>query len=255
MTPSGRAEPEAPQAPSLEDGLEPFEQFGGKHLSLRALIPPLKQGARDRNPYIDRVEGLSERVVGAEAALELKGRWHTRFPSSQPLYLELGSGYGHFLAELALLHPDRNYLGVELKFKRLFKAQEKVLSVPNVQYLRFNALLLEHLFLPGEIAGVYINFPDPWPKKDQIKKRMVSPTLVHALERLLGPGAKVWLKSDWEPNRAWFSECFVGSAFEQTDYIEALSAWNRSEHNIETSYEQRFRREGLPCFFFEYTRR
>lgn len=220
----------------------------------QALLPPLKQGARERNPYIEIVEGLSERIVSAEQALTLKGRWQSRFPQDAPLYLELGSGYGHFLAELAPRHPERNYLGIELKFKRLFKAQEKVQGLHNVQYLRFNVLLLEHIFVPGEIAGVYINFPDPWPKKDQIKKRMVSPSLVQALEHLLAPGAKVFLKSDWEPNRTWFVDCFAGSGFSQTDYIPALSDWNRSEHNVETSYERRFRREGLPCFFFEYTR-
>jgi tRNA (guanine-N7-)-methyltransferase len=212
---------------------------------------------RQTNPYIDLVESLPEFLLDMPAGLAQRGQWQARFLRPQPLYVELGAGYGHFLAQLAPRHLDRNFVGIELKFKRLFKAASKIKAqgLSNVQYLRFDVLALEQAFAPGELSGVYINFPDPWPKSTHVSKRMVSPLLVAQLERLLPVGATVELKSDWEPNRAWFQEAFVGSRFEQTDYIANLSDWDRAHENVQTTYEARFRRSGLPCFFFEYTLR
>lgn len=250
----------------LEDATEDAEDEGLESdasdvpvspLDPRALRMPTSQKRRELNPYIDRVTTLPELIVPMSDALARRGRWQSTFQKAAPLYVELGSGYGHFLAELAPCYPDRNFVGIELKFKRLYKSAEKILKqdLHNVQYLRFNVLMLEHTFAPGEVSGAYINFPDPWPKNGQIQKRMVSPLLVAQLERILPPGGVVQLKSDWEPNREWFRESFEGSRFEMTDYITDLGEWNRAEKNIQTSYERRFRRQGLPCFFYEFTLR
>jgi tRNA (guanine-N7-)-methyltransferase len=210
---------------------------------------------RALNPYIDQLEALPDLIIPFVEAYGHRGRWQSRFPRPQPLYLELGSGTGHFLSELAARHPDRNFLGLELKYKRLYKAAEKVRrrGLTNLQYLRFDALYLDQAFAPGELAGVYINFPDPWPKDRQIDKRMVAPPLVAQLERILPPGGRVELKSDWEPYRALFPEAFAGSRFVQTDHVADLGAWHRAEANVPTSYERRFRHQGFPCFFYEFT--
>lgn len=215
---------------------------------------------RAQNPYIDMVETLPDLIISMERGVKLRGQWHGLYQGAsageaqRPLYVELGSGYGHFLAELAPHYPERDFLGIELKFKRLYKAAQRLQEggVTNARYLRFDVLQLEHAFTPGEVQGIYINFPDPWPKSSHVSKRMVSPRLVKALETLLPVGGTVQLKSDWEPNREWFQESFAGSRFELTDYIPSLADWDRSEQNVVTSYERRFRRDGLPCFFFEY---
>lgn len=232
-------------------------------------LPPTPR-KRELNPYIDRVETLPGLIISMEQGVRLKGQWQARFQADRaqegqapeaipprPLYLELGAGYGHFLAELAPHFPERDFVGIELKFKRLFKAAEKLQAngVTNVKYLRFDVLQLEHAFAPGEVQGVYVNFPDPWPKTGQVNKRMVSPRLVSMLEHMLPIGGTVQLKSDWEPNREWFQESFAGSRFELIDYIPSLADWDRSEKNVVTSYERRFRRNGLPCFFFEFVLR
>lgn len=256
--------PSAQVEPEVTPHLPPDEQDQASQAPspLRGFIDPRRMQTpaahlRETNPYIDLVERLPEFLLDMPGGLEQRGKWQARFVRPQPLYVELGAGYGHFLAQLAPLHLDRNYVGIELKFKRLFKAASKIKAqgLSNVQYLRFDVLALEQAFAPGELSGVYINFPDPWPKSTHVSKRMVSPLLVAQLERLLPVGATVELKSDWEPNREWFQEAFAGSRFEQTDYIANLSDWDRAHENVQTTYEARFRRSGLPCFFFEYTLR
>lgn len=272
MQPNGKAAEPAELEPSAAQQTQstrqhtpeaPIEQATSpERIVPRGVIDPRRMQTpaahlRQNNPYIDLVEGLPDHLLDMAAGMAQRGHWQARFERPQPLFVELGAGYGHFLAQLAPKQPERNFVGVELKFKRLFKAVSKIKAqgLKNVQYLRFDVLALEQAFAPGELAGAYINFPDPWPKSTHHSKRMVSPLLVAQLERLLPVGATVELKSDWEPNREWFPEAFAGSRFERTDYIANLSDWDRETENVQTTYEARFRRNGLPCFFFEFTLR
>jgi len=222
------------------------------------LLPPKANARRpELNPYVKKLETLPELIIPFVSVYQHRGRWQSRFPTVQPLYLELGAGYGHFLLDMARRHPERNFLGLELKYKRVYRGAEKVRDqgLTNIQFMRFDALILDQAFMPEELEGVYINFPDPWPKSHHAVKRMVSPQLVARLEQLLTIGGQVQLKSDYEPYRELFPEAFVGSGFEQTGHVADLGAWSRPEENIQTTYEKRFRKQGLPCFFYEFTLR
>ena len=55
------------------------------------------------------------------------GHWHGLYARpEQPLHLELGCGKGGFLSQLAPLHPDINYLGIDITDKVLILAKRKV---------------------------------------------------------------------------------------------------------------------------------
>ena len=48
-----------------------------------------------------------------------------RFAKEQPLHIEVGMGKGRFLMDLARLHPDINYIGIEMYDSVLLRALQK----------------------------------------------------------------------------------------------------------------------------------
>jgi tRNA (guanine-N7-)-methyltransferase len=115
-----------------------------------------------------------------------------------PLAVDLGCGSGNFLLACALAQPDMRFVGFELRYKRLVKAARKVerAGLGNVWLLRERAERLPDYFEPGSLRAVTVNFPDPWPRRSDWKKRLVHRALLRELERLLEPGGRFHLKTD-----------------------------------------------------------
>ncbi len=89
-------------------------------------------------------------------------------------------------------------------------AMERVVEqgIPNVRFLDRDAELLPEMFAPGEISRLYINFPDPWPKKKQFKRRLTAPEFLDKYRALLPEGGAVWFKTDNGPLFDWSLESF-----------------------------------------------
>lgn len=129
----------------------------------------------------------------------VKGKWSEDFfKNSNPITLELACGRGEYTVGLAKLFPDNNYIGVDIKGERIwngsFRAKEDNLS--NVAFLRTMILLIENFFEDGEVNEIWITFPDPRPRKRDIKRRLTSPRFLAIYKRLLNPGGYVRLKTD-----------------------------------------------------------
>ena len=124
--------------------------------------------------------------------------------STQPLHLDIGCARGEFLLSMAQLQPDWNFLGVEIRQPLVEQANAKVaqLGLSNLHYLfgNINNSLVPLLasFAPGILQRVTIQFPDPWFKKRQAKRRVVQPELVETLATYLTGGGIVVLQSDVE---------------------------------------------------------
>ena len=75
-------------------------------------------------------------------------------------------GKGRFIMELAALHPDINYIGIERYTSVLLRAVQKMEEnpLPNVVFLCEDAKNLPDIFAPEEVDRIYLNFSDPWPK-------------------------------------------------------------------------------------------
>ncbi|MBN1482233.1 tRNA (guanosine(46)-N7)-methyltransferase TrmB [candidate division KSB1 bacterium] len=130
------------------------------------------------------------------AGAQLKGRWPSIFHNEHPITLELGCGKGDYTLALAQKHPQRNFIGVDLKGARLWVAANKALDLElkNVFYIRANALDLAEIFEANDIAEVWIPFPDPYPKKP--RKRMTAPRYLDIYKKICRPGAMFHLKTD-----------------------------------------------------------
>lgn len=123
---------------------------------------------------------------------------------TQPLHLDIGCARGEFLLKMATLEPNWNFLGLEIREPLVQQAKAMVspLGLGNLHYLfcNVNNALVPLLasFPTGILQRVTIQFPDPWFKKRQAKRRLVQPELVDTLATYLTPGGMVFLQSDIE---------------------------------------------------------
>lgn len=180
---------------------------------------------------------------------ELKGHWKSHFGNDHPIFIEIGMGKGQFLTRNALLNPDINYIGIEKYSSVLLRAIEKqeIQQLPNLVFLRFDAEYIENIFAPGEIAGIFLNFSDPWPKDRHAKRRLTSRQFLERYSNILAQDAAIAFKTDNRP-------LFDFSVVEAED-----SGWNIDvctydlhadaqlcEGNIMTEYEAKFSSMGNP---------
>ena len=131
------------------------------------------------------VKGAEERILSDTYTIqtdgrqgsEFAGKWADEFFHRQaPLHIEIGMGKGRFIMEMARLHPEINYIGIEKYSSVLVRALDKQeqLQLPNLLFLRMDAEEITDFFAPGEVDRIYLNFSDPWPKDRHSKRRLTS---------------------------------------------------------------------------------
>jgi len=152
---------------------------------------------------LERFKEIEERSNVIEPSKEIyhyvKGKWNKDlFQNENPLTIELACGRGEYTVGLAKLFPNNNYIGVDIKGERIWKgsSQAKEENLNNVAFLRTMILLIENFFEEGEVNEIWITFPDPRPRKRDIKRRLTSPRFLSIYKRLLKPGGYVRLKTD-----------------------------------------------------------
>ncbi len=131
-----------------------------------------------------------------------RGNWaKDHFKNTNPITLELACGKGDYTVALAEKHPDRNFIGIDMKGPRLWSgcvaAQER--SLTNVAFLRIEILNLAHYFAEGEIDEIWITFPDPFLKNGSSNKRLTATRYLEAYKQVTKTGATIHLKTDSTP--------------------------------------------------------
>jgi tRNA (guanine-N7-)-methyltransferase len=180
------------------------------------------------------------------------------FGNDGEIFLEIGFGNGETLAALAERNPDRNYLGIEVHRPGvghlLLELSKRGLT--NVRVLRQDAVeVLQQALAPGSLAGVYLFFPDPWPKKKHHKRRILNPTFVRLLAQAIRPGGLLHATTDWLPYADWMMETLSAAAelFDNTAGRGAFSP--RPEDRPLTRFERRGQRLGHPVRDLIFRRR
>ncbi len=114
--------------------------------------------------------------------------------------LEIGSGMGETTAAIASLHPELDFVAVEVHTPgvgNLLKLVDER-GLANVRIVQHDAVeVVERMIGPGALAGAHVFFPDPWPKKKHHKRRLLQPEFVHLLAGRLAPGACLHVATDW----------------------------------------------------------
>ena len=127
----------------------------------------------------------------------LKGKWNEEvFHNDHPIILEIGCGKGEYTVELGKLYPEKNFIGLDIKGARMWKGAKTAVEdgMNNVAFLRMYAEMLESVFAPGEIAELWITFPDPQMAK--ARKRLSGTRFLSLYRKILAPQAVIHLKTD-----------------------------------------------------------
>ena len=186
-----------------------------------------------------------------------KGNWSHVFEKEGALHIEVGMGKGRFMMELAQLHPDINYIGIEMYSSVLLRAVQKMEENPisNLRFIRMDAREIEDVFAPGEVDKIYLNFSDPWPKDRHAKRRLPSRQFLARFDKILKKEGNIEFKTD---NKDLFD--FAVEEVEPAGWkIDAITYDLHkdevmSEGNIMTEYEEKFSSKGNPIYKYIISR-
>lgn len=178
-----------------------------------------------------------------------KGRWHLIFGNENPIHIEIGMGKGQFIMKLAKEHPDINYIGIERYSSVLLRALQKmeIEPLPNIRFLCMDASIITEVFDEEEVAKIYLNFSDPWPKERHAKRRLTSRQFFERYDKILAGNGVVEFKTDND-------DLFAFSMEEVAEAGWTLDAHTFDLHhdpvlnegNIMTEYEEKFSSLGHP---------
>ncbi|WKN43651.1 tRNA (guanosine(46)-N7)-methyltransferase TrmB [Tunicatimonas pelagia] len=187
----------------------------------------------------------------------IRGNWHSYFENDHPIILELGCGHGEYTVGLATLHHQKNFIGVDVKGARIWKGSRdaEVLQLTNAAFLRIRILQLTESFAEQEVAGIWITFPDPHPKEKEEKRRLTSPRFLEMYKQVMQPGSWVHLKTDnlalYEYSREVLKEREDVHNVICTDDLYHSDLYGL-EQQIETTYERKFARRGIPIKYLRF---
>jgi len=190
-------------------------------------------------------------VVSGEC---FKGDWQRLFEQSQPIHIEIGMGKGGFINKMARLHPNINFIGIELYDSVLLRALEKLVAspLPNLRLLHANAANLREVFAKGEVSKVYLNFSDPWPKNRHTKRRLTNEVFLAVYKEILECEGKLQLKTDnrilFEYSLLSFNNYGVKFSDVSVDLHRDLASY---PDNVMTEYERKFHGLGHPIYLLE----
>lgn len=188
-----------------------------------------------------------------------KGLWKKEvFGNDKPIHIEIGMGKGRFIMDMAALHPDINYIGIEKYSSVLLRAIQKQeeLQLPNVIFIRMDAEVITEVFAPAEVDKIYLNFSDPWPKDRHAKRRLPSREFLGRYDKILKADGVVEFKTD---NRDLFR--FALDEVEPAGWTLDAVTYDlhndevMNQGNVMTEYEEKFSSQGNPIYKYIVSRK
>ena len=198
-----------------------------------------------------RMKNLESRMAAcAEMRItnpaDFQGKWRSLKEDCTALWVEVGCGKGKFTVETAQANPDVLMIAVERCREAMVVAMEKAqsMSLTNVFFIDMDVEKIEEIFAPGEIDRLFINFPDPWPRKKNRKRRLTYRTFLDKYCRVVRELGEIHYKTDNAPLFEFSVEEFAACGLE----VKNLTR-NLHEHGIVgimTGYEEKFHGLGTP---------
>lgn len=212
------------------------------------------------NPYIDLVKD-HKKIFTLKSEIYWKSwKWSDFFNNKNDIVLEIWTGLGNFFSKQVRANPEKNYIWMEIRYKRLFQTAEKCLwnkatYNENGQHTKLNEtevnnfLLLKEfwekiwdIFWEWELSESYIFFPDPWArKKAQLKNRLLQKEFLNNLYTVTKNDWKVVIKTD---HRGYFD--FVLDELKSTKWTQAYISYDfenepEFQNSETTEFQQLFR--------------
>lgn len=216
-----------------------FEIINGKEMWKHFFVNPKK----NYNQYMyEMIKYPKYLMFDNELVNTYKGKWNEFFKNDNDIFLEIGCGSGNFTVENAEKFKDRNYIALELRFKRLVmgarKSEKRDLN--NILFLRKRGETILDFLASKEVTGVYINFPDPWEGEEH--KRIISKELFNKLNIILKDNGKLYFKTDHQEYYENVLELVKNELenYEVVYHTDDLHNSEKATDNIRTEFEQMF---------------
>jgi tRNA (guanine-N7-)-methyltransferase len=202
-----------------------------------------------RAALLPRLTIDASQPIGGAAAL---------FPHQpRDIWLEIGFGGGEHLAAEAAAHPDRGFVGCEFFENGVVKALSLIAAndLDNIRLYQGDAGAIIDALLAQSLAGIYLLYPDPWPKRRQRRRRFLSDDMLKRLARLMRPGAEIRFATDIDDNAGWTlarilrSTDFEWRASIAQDWRDPWPGWDS------TRYESKALAAGRKPVYLTFVRR
>jgi tRNA (guanine-N7-)-methyltransferase len=183
----------------------------------------------------------------------MKGQWSTFFKNDHLLTLELACGKGEYAVGLGRMHPQRNFIGIDLKGNRIWVGAKTAIkeNLGNVAFVRSQIDQVNNYFAADEVNEIWITFPDPQPQQGRERKRLTSPEFIARYEKFCKTGALIHFKTD---NRFLFDYTIevlrdLGKKVIRKEFHVHRDFPNDSLFNILTHYEGIYLKAGKPIHY------
>ena len=209
---------------------------------------------------LKNVPGSREAIADSDLVIhepeKVKGTWREIFGNDKPIHIEIGMGKGKFIHEMARLHPEINYIGIEKYSSVLLRALQKMEAEPldNLLFIRMDAENIAEVFAEDEVDRIYLNFSDPWPKDRHAKRRLPSKEYLARYNLFLKKDGVLEFKTD---NRGLFD--FALEELEPAGWKAKQVTFDlhkdeeMMQGNVMTEYEVKFSSMGNPiCKYIIY---
>ena len=226
-----------------------------------AEVKPLRSyGRRKAKPLSARKERLIADLL-PKLKLDLKAPapkcLQDLFPVLvREVWLEIGFGSGEHLLFQAGHHIDIGFIGCE-PFVNGVASLLGAIETSRVKTIRVHDGDVREVlgWLPESgVSRLFILFPDPWPKKRHLKRRLISPETIAHFARVLAPGGELRFASD-SGDYAAHALAASGRTSDFTWLGDRPSDWRmRPADWPETRYERKALSEGRKPVYLRFKR-
>ena len=177
---------------------------------------------------------------------EHRGAWRQLYPQCRALWVEIGCGKGKFTVETAKANPDVLVVAIERCREAMVMAMEKArdMELTNVFFVDMDVAYMGDCFAPGEIDRMFINFPDPWPRSKNAKRRLTHRKFLELYRRVIADGGEIHFKTDNAKLFEFSLEELEAVGLETKNVTRDLHA--NGPVGIMTGYEEKFYALGTP---------
>lgn len=181
-----------------------------------------------------------------------RGKWNSLFNNNNPICLELGMGRGSFIIDMALTHPNINYIGLELDVNQTATAINNI-GTKNIKNLKMICADASDIvsFFAKEIDTIYLTFSEPWPKKQDEKRRFTHESYLKLYDRIFKKNKHIILKTD---NKVLFQSALESlSQYWYTFDKVSLDLHNdeRRIENVMTDFEKQYFKEKRKIYYID----
>ena len=180
--------------------------------------------------------------------------------SHYPIHLDIGSAKGEFLIELAIKHPNWNFLGLEIREQLVSSSERKrkQLGLQNLRFLYCNVNISLDEWLTDldrdQLKRVSIQFPDPWFKRKHLKRRVLKENLLSSIARSMSENGELFIQTDILKLIEYMTNIIDNNKYFERKLVNGFKYFEKNPYEVYTDRELFVLKKDLPIYRAMYIR-